>query len=414
VTTSSSLSLRPRRWSWVLVAAGIVYAVHSGLLNESPVRFLDSQWIYVSGVTFARGESPYDLNTFERVWRAHLPNPPLNCPFAYFPTILCPAAALSRLPWSIARYVIDAINVCMLTIVVGLAVSLADAGDCKRSDHDSDYPARSVLLAGLGCFVSGVPAVLLLGQTTFFGIAGAMGAVLSTRGRRPGWMAFSLLLCTFKPQIALLPLTYLLFSGHARFVLRSLWLTILCGAVALIVLSRRNLIRDFADSIRGYQAYSSNRPPQVSGIASLFGGFHGPLADSLTWTFVGVVATAVSARWIVRTRCPVLGAAAITLTYALTGAFVQLHPYDYALYLPVIALATALRGRMPAILWTMALLMVARAPNVLSLLQGLGAPATWTPAMMCTITALPVVMLAAWRVHGLASCGREVRTPIDE
>jgi hypothetical protein len=219
-------------------------------------------------------------------------------------------------------------------------------------------------------------------------------------------MAVSLLMCTFKPQIALFPIVYLLFSGHAKLILRSAWLSIAVGAGTVIALPWHGLAGDFVDSIRGYQAFSSNRPPHVTGIASLLTPTFGLISNSMTWTLIGILAVVVSARWIVRTRRPVLGSGAITLTFAMTGALIQLHPYDDALYITVIALAAGLRQRAEVIPWLIALALVARAPNFLSLVQQFGAPATWSPAMMCSVSAIPLLLLAYWRVYRLK--GREL------
>ena len=384
----------------LFVGLCLLYTLKSGFLTGSPARSLDSQWLYVSGICFHNHVSPYNIETFNDTWRLALPHEPLS-PFVYLPTVALLMLPISFLPWHVARVVFDLVNVATL---VGIIVLVNRLFRCLGLVQWPRFLACFGL--GIGLLVSGVPAVLLLGQTTLFGVLGVLAALVAVYERRPVLLCLGLVLCTFKPQVAVIPLAFMVAATNARerrrFLIPALVAMIVCFA-PLLLIPRAGLIDDVRASLRGYQVFASNRPPKVNGLASLFPS--GPLASAGLWAAAGVIAS-VLLGWRQRLRgsrpgsSPASGpsANAVIMTLALVGAAMQLHTYDSALYLPLVALAVNTTSWGLTLGLLPGLVLIGRTPNVVSVLKSLGASGAWVEPRVATLGALYVFVLSvAWR-----------------
>jgi hypothetical protein len=383
----------------LFVVLCFLYAVKGGFLTASPVRSLDSQWLYVSGRCFRAHLSPYHVDTFNDMWRLALSRDPLGCPFSYLPAVALLTLPLSFLPWPVARIALDGVNVATLIAIVALVARLFR---CLGLVRWSRFPGWLGL--GLGLLVSGVPAVLLLGQTTLFGVLGVLVALVAVYERRSVWLFFGLLLCAFKPQVAVIPLAFVFVAATAderrRFVVPALLAGVVCFA-PLLLIPHGGLIDDVRASLRGYQAFAANRPPKVNGLATLITS--GPPAG--LWAVAGVIAS-VLLGWRQRLRrsgqgtspASVPSANDVIMTLALTGVAMQLHPYDAALYVPLVALAVNATSWGSTLRLLPGLVMVGRSPNVAMLLRGLGASGEWVEPRVATLGALYLFIVAVtWR-----------------
>jgi hypothetical protein len=402
----------PRVVPVLVVCLCFLYALKSGFLTASPVRSLDSQWLYVSGLCFRGHVSPYDVDTFNATWRLALSHEPLGCPFAYLPAVALLTLPLSFLPWHVARIVFDVVNVATLAAIVVLVNRLFR---CLGLVQWPRVPAWLGL--GLGLLVSGAPSVLLLGQTTLFGVLGVLAALVAVYERRPVLLWIGLLLCTFKPQVGIIPLAFTAAAAPAgerrRLLVPALMALVVCFA-PLILIPHSGLIDDVRASLRGYQAFASNRPPKVNGLASLFSS--GPLASAGLWALVGVCVS-IGLGWRDRSRwsrpesSPFSGpsATAVIMTLALAGAAMQLHPYDSALYVPLVALAVNTTSWGLTLWLVPGLVLVGRSPNVVSVLKVLGVSGEWVEPRVATVGALYLFVLAAvaWRADRVKAAGAE-------
>jgi hypothetical protein len=369
----------------------VLYALKSGYLTASPVRSLDSQWLYVSGSCFREHVSPYRIETFYDTWRRVLSREPVGCPFAYLPAVALLTVPISFLPWHLARIVLDAVNVAALLAIVVLVNRLFRCLGLVRWPR---FPAWLAL--GAGVLVSGVPSVLLLGQTTLFGVLGVLVALVAIYEHRALLLCVGLLLCTFKPQVGVIPLVFIAAATPAgerrRFVVPALAAVLVCFA-PLLIIPRAGFVADLRASLHGYQAFAPNQPPQVNGMASLFRS--GPLASAGLWALAGVAA-AVVLGWRRGRRGPSdPGASDLIMTLALTGVTMQLHAYDSAIYIPLVALALNVTSWRTTLRLLPGIVFAGRSPNVVSVLKSLGATGVWIEPRVATMGALYLFVVAA-------------------
>lgn len=351
------------------------YALNAGLLKRDDVRSLDAQWLYVGGSCWASGESPYDQRVFFDRWRTVLDSEPLG-PFPSPPWIAVVAVPMSLLPWDRAKVAFDTINFSALCMCLyWLARILGRVG---RVDWRRRWPWIAL---GSGCLISGVPATLFLGQSTILALAGSLGAIHCWQRGRMWASAALILLAAAKPQIAALPLLYMLIAGGHWPILMGTLVTAIAGAWALSMGPMAGLVDDMVASIRGYQALDANRPPHITGLSTLGWGIAFKQM-SLAWMAAGAMLVAGvgligrrRARPSVDTNSTetvdmperasrMLAASQLRLPFAATGALVQLHGYDFALYLPII-ISLFMFEKSRKVMWFLpGLVVVARPHNV--------------------------------------------------
>jgi Glycosyltransferase family 87 len=215
----------PRLLTLLMLGVSIVYILHSGLLEFSNSRWFDGRFFYAAGRCWLNGASPYDFETYARYWQEGVGSEAING-FVYPPTLALLAIPLGLFPWNIAKWVLDGINVLALFGIWFFTFQLTIAHPSIRKH--SPMPLFCIMLSG---WVSLTPIVIHLGQMSLLSVCGILGAFYAQQRQRPILCAAFVLLATFKPQISLLPLVYLLVISSRRFLVPSL------SAFAAVLLS---------------------------------------------------------------------------------------------------------------------------------------------------------------------------------
>ncbi|OQW93764.1 MAG: hypothetical protein BWK79_09430 [Beggiatoa sp. IS2] len=125
--------------------------------------------------------------------------------FVYPPALGILAVPVGLLPtWAIAKYSLDGINILLLLITALLTLALI----CQHAKTSLKLD-KLWFGIGIGCFMTGVTGTLHLTQTSLFAITGCLGALYFAKQQRPIIATLFIIIASTKPQLALLPLTYL-------------------------------------------------------------------------------------------------------------------------------------------------------------------------------------------------------------
>ncbi len=103
------------RLLWAYPAAAFAYLVISLTLGDQAALGHDTRWLYVSGVSWLSGDSPYDIFKFQGHWIERLGTlayGPVS--FVYPPTVALITVPLSSMSWRWAHVCLTAINIAAL------------------------------------------------------------------------------------------------------------------------------------------------------------------------------------------------------------------------------------------------------------------------------------------------------------
>lgn len=358
-----------------LACAG--YALAAGLRSDGPSRWIDAQWLYVSGKCWLAGGSPYDVDYFFATWQETLGKSPIDS-FVYPPHIAVLTVPLALFEWETARRIIDGLNVAALAACLVLIWRLIPAGAASVGNRE-----RRCLCLGAACLLSSVPAVLYIGQTSLIALVGLLGTLYFARKRQRIPAAICVFVACLKPHITLLALIYLIFQGAYRSILFGIGFVVLFSTVVLLQGPLHALPKYATASADSHMSISFNAPEAFTGLGSLL--VNTPFGSLLLWITVGSVA-ASAVGLIHRSRSSkaneeqsanyqsdksfqqAVMVDGFCVAMALTGVFMPLHTYDFVIYMPILAVAFA--GRRRCVCWLLpGLLLVGRPSNIFAQLD---------------------------------------------
>jgi hypothetical protein len=260
--------------TWIaVISIAAVGALAFGILgvgrgaNFSAGQF-DTQYFYVAGKCLWRGISPYDPSNFASC--SHGFSGLHNSGYLYPPQFGAFAMLLSSLSFLWARAIVTAIN---LIAIIYLSFY------CIRIVNRASAHGRAGVASGMICLIPAIilgnpftAHVLWLGQTSLMVTAALAAAWVYGRRPQQAWLGGLFIgLSTIKPQIAFLPILWLLFEGR--------WAAIAVGALVSLLLSLPEIIAvgpikavtDWFAAIDHYRALDVNQvgAPHVFGVQSL-------------------------------------------------------------------------------------------------------------------------------------------------
>jgi hypothetical protein len=358
--------------------ACLLYALQAGLRPRNPAQWIDFKYFYVVGKCWLHHDSPYRPEVFRRVWSENLS---WMVDAAGYGTVPMPWLAvvwvpLALLPFKAAAWAYSLLNISALGMSLRYT-ALLTFGDASGKVA---WREPSVWLALAACCLNaGVPTPIYVGQPTLFAVAGQLGLLHHLRHRRL-WPSIGCLFLTgMKPNVALLPVIYVLLAGGWRDVFIG---SVLTAALTLPIFATvqplQSLLEDMRRGSAGYAAAWVNRPPIVSGLNSLLAGtpFQLPVG---AWLVVAIALTAgLALESRVRTRQygRTAGGTAwwarhVAFLAVFEAVFLPLKEYDSAIFLPAIAFAVR-SGFMQMVAFAPGLLMVCRSNNLVGPLRFLG------------------------------------------
>ncbi len=343
--------LRPSRLGGLLphalIVAAAVYLVYAGTLKPSQARGRNTHFYYAAGKCWLAGESPYNFRAFSSRLGRTFDLPPQ--PFVYPPTVSVVCVPLAILPWKVARVVFDCLNFaalaavcCFSALIVGRAASLD-----WRSPPIWAWTGVGLLL------LSPIVLCIYVAQISLIALAGVLATICCWSTRRPWLGALPLVFASVKPQLSILPFTYMLVAGGLR-LLPGLLLAAVVTVATLAITSVSALRADLAESLRGHLALEFNRCENFASLSSLLG--RPPLGMGGVRAGTGVaVLLMIRAALCDRPRQPPqvvlsvdsrtasstlsgLPLMSFALILAAAGLFGPLHDYDLGLYLPLVTM----------------------------------------------------------------------------
>lgn len=382
---------------------GLVYASYTGLWKGGEARWRDSRMYYVAGAALESGKSPYNAQVLREVWpQAIGKDVPFTVPtggMAITPSTGPFLAAFGKVPWEIARWAFD-----IFSLIFGLGGVVYFLHKLDRDRHGGAFTEPRTLIASTGvCFISGVPAALYLGQPSLITMAGVLGAMFYATKEKPIAVAIFLYFASFKVQLALLPLFYLVVFGIFRPFIAGAALILVTSAWTLFTVPATNLMQDIATTSQAYLARGANRPPLVTGLHSLIVSLGGG-SSILVWLIVslGIVSgpaivmrlkNEISAK---RKRDIVYGELWL-LPFVATGVFIQLKPYDSIIFAPVLYWLLR-RGNCSSVLYFPGILLAVRPGLPAILFADYSNSVLLLPAQVITVASIYLLLCLLWRL----------------
>jgi hypothetical protein len=345
---------------FMLCAAYVIYA---GIVRAGSARWIDGTVFYVVGKCLASGNSPYNGAQYtsqrerERLPEYVQPDTGGGCPYPLSVAFVAFPMALFR--WQVARRILDAANVAAFAALCFFCMDLARRTRLKGWRDPALY-----VFAGLSCLVSALPGTLYVGQVGLIALAGGIGACWAWMRGIPLLAACFVILGSVKPQIAFLPLFYLLVTGaHVPVISGGV---VVAGASLLGLAFLPGPIGDtLADMQRSYAAYRTGLPynslENYSSIAAVLGKIDSGEIIMRACAAAGCLGAAALACAARRGRQSVESQAPSTVKYPFaspvwhlilisvcSAAFMPLHPYDLVVFCPAITLLAIARNQWAA------------------------------------------------------------------
>jgi hypothetical protein len=318
----------------IFCAGALLYALWP--LREAYRSWNDFRFVYVAGVNWLHGISPYDFEAWVHSWRGvphdFLAGSPTQ-PFVYPPHWAILAVPLGALPWAWATRLWDALSVAAFVAIIVLCGSMLGLGRRCWS-----RPGLWLLVAA-ATFSGVVRYALWESQMSLLPTLGVVGAVSAwRRGSRPALAAFSFV-AALKPQIAALPLLFLLLNGgHAGVLRGAVWAAVVSIA-ALAPVGLAEFPEQFHRCLRLHLAAGFNQRDNFTSVSVLWA--HARAAEAMFWVSPALALGAVGTLTWWRRSGGALAAVVddplclLSLLASLSAALVPLHQYDLVLYTPV-------------------------------------------------------------------------------
>jgi hypothetical protein len=304
---------------------------------------LDANFFIAAGTAWRQGLNPYDLSTFQKVSRS-IPAleevrdlvgraAPDIRGFSYPPNIAPLCIVLSMLPRREAVVLATLVNLIAIAAIATFTLRLV-----RRDDHASEDDSSRWVVPALVVGNSFTTHVLWIGQTTLFATA-CLVAGWSYRNV-PGRRALGgvlLAVSAIKPQVAVLPLVWILLERDWRVCVAIAAGSVLLVSVPLLQLGPVALTRDWLNSLTLYNSLGSSQGDVNSlGFQNMFGVRHLLVASGVEApTLVPIALLATLGLWFARRALSDLDVLGLVL--AISALFVYAHDYDLAMLAPFYA-----------------------------------------------------------------------------
>ncbi len=374
-----------------LVAFGLV-----GIGRQGPINF-DGSVLYAAGRAWLNQADPYDHAALARAV-ADVPGMDVTqLGFFYPPQSAAICVLLGLFPYSIASRVWILVNLGALATVVRFILTVMQ----ERRQPGPDGGKERARWSGwiVAAIAIGNPFtlhVIWMGQTSLLAVAAILGTWFYSGRRR--WLAAGLCLglASFKPQLCLLVVLWLILERH--------WRTLLAGGVTAAALASYAMLvqggplgalRAWHDGVTSGYGMMFNLPSfsHKVGVESLVYAIAGVSLPGLPIMLTGIALTVLA--WFFRTHFDRVTILALLMIITVTFS-VYLHDYDYVALIPAYLALWWCAMRGPALGAATALLLLSLfLPQRLVHLTGIAALDQWRSIV---IGLMGLVILLAGRV----------------
>jgi hypothetical protein len=346
-------------------------------LRQGARHWHDIRWIYVAGMCWADGVSPYPIENFASHWMELPENfagdgvEPTQ-PYVYPPYLGAIAVPMAQVSWPIARRIWDLAN------VIALFAALFFAAQLARRDLSSP---QTWALAGLAMLIGAIPYTMATSQLSLVSTAAIAGMFWAKERGRKYWIPPLILIAGVKPQLALLPVVYLAASGA---LLEVLFAAVIACVLSLAVLIPSSLPTFSSDYSTAYALHMEAPFNARTNFTSLPAALGNTSTADLFMAILPLFAIGATL-WLARRK----RSQDILLLLALAPACMPLHIYDLVIYAPAILLLPQLGRKDMAILAAVAMHLAARAVKI-------GELAGLVPVAPYLTTAAAICVGAGW------------------
>lgn len=354
------------------------YVLNTSIFKEGGARHLDGRQIYVAGQCWLSGQSPYDRESYTRMWDekvAHEPHYSILQREEIGISVYPPTLGILALPsalfpsWDSAKYFLDLVNVLLLIATLSFTALLIGK-TLEKSIQINMNPLWFGI--GLGCLISAVPATLFLSQPALIALAGCLGALYFAQQGHVVVTSLLILLASIKPQLFILPLTYLFIMWGSWRLLG--WSVAWIGGISLGFFILGGDYNPFIVLLKIKSIYESVMVNMTDNVAGLrLRGFlyqENPLSRTLLM-LLGLIAT-VSLAWLYKQRQIGNQVLPLALPFAMTIVFLPNHllSYNYIILFLLVASLPILNWR-TVLLLLPGIILIARPGNLAYLVNAL-------------------------------------------
>lgn len=284
------------RWAtgcFLLLAFTVLFYMSTIRHKGENIWDYDARFWYTGGVCWWNGESPYDREILTRTWVSFFQEPPMDqATFVYPPTIAIISLPLALLPWACAAWVFRFTSLFAAVGICILAIRISD-----------ERPTRQALLgpaawyAGACAWLGAAHQAIFQGQLSLIVVFGCLAAWYGFQRRILWLFLLGFLIASIKPQISMIPLCYILFSGGTRWFLYGAVLCTVISLGMLVAVPLPDLLAAYQGSMQNHLKYQYfNSWPWYCGVPALLGAT--PFGKQ--FMLLGVVLGLVGAAWVAR------------------------------------------------------------------------------------------------------------------
>jgi hypothetical protein len=291
-TGSGGLTTK-NRLMLAFMVLGFCYLVYSSSIKNMGMYIwdYDTRCWYSAGTCWWNGESPHDSVAYTRTWTELFGAPPNNqATFVYPPTMALLSLPLALMPWSVAAWTFRIVNL------------LAFLGICYFSRQLMATPNKKLrisgstgLYVGLAAFLGSAMQGINQGQCALIVVCGCLAAWHGYQRKILWLFLIGFLVASIKPQVSMIPLLFILFSGGWRWFGYGAGLSGIFCIIVLLVVPVPDLFGAYQGSLDDHLDHQEfNQWDWYCGAPALLGGT--PFGK--LFMVLGVLAGVLGACWV--------------------------------------------------------------------------------------------------------------------
>jgi hypothetical protein len=298
----------------------------------------DFRWFYTAGQLFLNGQNPYEIEIFSNAFQ-ELTGKTANLALAYPPQFAPLCMLFALFDYSSARLAITLLNLLAVSCLAFFTMRLVTDAEFPRPA--SFMPATRWLIPALIVGNPFTTHLFWLGQVTLLAGALMVGGWYFARRNQPMLAGLLLGFATFKPQLVILPVLWLLLERQWRILAVTAITSLTLASYSLLTLGPISAIRDWLHALSIYQSAPANTlgSQEVTGVPSALASVGLNMPDPFVLMLGGAVLTFLF--WLGQSRlCSddilgILVSIQIGLVYAHNPEIVLLAPLISSLWLHI-------------------------------------------------------------------------------
>lgn len=379
---------------YVLCFLGVIY-LGLKVIDPGEGAGHDFRVIWVAGKMWLNAADPYSQQYFEYQSRL-LGNDRTNFFWAYPPNWTPISMLFGSLSFFLADNLWRLINFAAIFATIFLCYELVS------SEIDIQKRRHTLLIGAIFFFfLQATPMALLLGQTTLVVTLGLVLWIYGTSKNKPALAAFGVFLMLLKPQIAIIPLSAMIFSKvYRKSILNGIGLAVLASTMSFYIIGIPETVLGFLEKMNGYHGpnMNANGPDSMTGIAHLYNIVFYESVGTVVLAAIGIlVGGTIGYFWQKKldrdepaTNLQIIQMSIFLIS--LITVVIPLHQYDFVILAPVALFAMLARG-WARIFIGLGLILVFRAGNVADIFSAVASQSASFPGSLILSIASILILI---------------------